>query len=776
MSAMVKASEGSIGALEPSAGQGRVLMASDGGEQGTHVTDLPDVVLGSILAHLEDPVDVTSALCTCRLFLFLVRTAPFRLRLRHRQFDETPAANSEDAPPNGGRVTSQTAGSWTRAASGSIRTHMRATRELHLAGCFILDDDVAAILVNLRCLERLILDNCQKLTSAAADMLAASVKSGPSSVSLQRCFGLGSSSTGNLLVASAVDGSRMQSLLLSHVDSLDIPQNDPNVEQTRDYECEELTRGGIDVAKSLGSISIGSGLRILVLNNCACLATSDFISVAMLCPHLKLLLLGGSVQPLGFSRVEAVSEDTISSTASTLVRMIELLPMLRVLELTFLNPAVVQAVREQHKEKVQIWDLCDEGSVTVAAWVLNGLRMAKPGSVRREKVAALLNLPLNEDRWDFLTEDIASALRAAANCSDGRKRTPLHIAAARGDVLMIAGLLAIGAMAVGMKDSSGAIALFLAAESGFARACELLLQGGADVLAKNRAGETPLYIAALRGHYAAVGVMLAHCHERGVNWQDSDVYGDGWTPLMAAAVADRRHVGEMLLGAAGFDLGSGFAQIRQPSMALGSSVFEEADKLKDPDVAVINDSKGAIAILPVQPNGESETMSGVENAKDPNAGSTSEQLRRLLNRQNRHGQTALHIAAQKGSVWFIERLLRAGASLDVPNNYGQRAVDVAKRYKHTVIADILREWESSQRKEAPVPAGKKSARKARRNKDKATRVATPDDEAPKSALDFMKADKIAVDAQNIGHPGLSEVTESSSLVLDEQGLANSLAD
>lgn len=783
MSAMDGTSESSVGALEPSAGLRRALMGRDDGGQGTHITDLPAVVLGSILAHLGDPVDVMSAFCTCRLFWFLVRTAPFRLCLRHRQVDETTAANGEDAPPNSVRFAPQAAGSWTRAALGSIRTHMCGTRELDLAGCFILDDDVAAILANLRCLERLILDNCQKLSSAVADMLAASVKSGPFSISLQRCFGLRSSSTGNLLVASAADGSRIRSLLLSHLDSLDIPRNDLNVQQTSVDECEgELTRGDRDLLKSFESISIGSGLRILALNNCAGLAAADLISVAMLCPHLELLLLGGSVQALGLSRVEVVSQDTISSTASTLVRVIELLPRLRVLELTFFTSAVVQAVREQDiKETIEIWDFCEESSVSAAAWVIDGLEKVKSGSAGSMNLAALLNFPRNESRWDSLMEDVAFGLRGAANCSDLRKRTSLHIAAARGDVLMIAGLLAIGAVAVGMKDSSGGTALFVAAESGYAQACDLLLQGGADVLASNRADETPLYIAALKGHSAAVSIMLAHCHERGVNWQDAEVYGDGWTPLMAAAVADRRHVGEILLEAAGLELGLGFAQTGRHFMAFGSTDFQEADKLQDPDVAVMDDSHAISGVLttsfkPLQSNGESETMSCVEKAKDPNvevpkAGSTSQQLRRLLNRQNRYGQTALHIAAQKGSFWFIERLLRAGASLDVPNAYGYRAVDVAKRYKHTVIADILREWESSQRKEVPVSGSKKSARKARRNKDKATRVVTPDGGAPKPTLDCREADQIAVGGHSIDHPRLGEV-QSSSSVPDQQGLAD----
>lgn len=773
LSAMDDAAGSSVGALESSAGLRRASITKNDGKQGTHFTDVPTVVLGSILSHLEDPVDVMSTLSTCRLCWSLGRTEPFRLRLRPRQFDETPAANCEDALQNSGRVTPQTAGSWTRAALGAIRKHMCATRELHLAGLSIVDDDVAAILTNLRCLDRLILDNCQKLTSAVADVLAASVKSGPLSISLQRCFGLNSTSTGNLLVASAADGSRLRTILLSHLDSLDIPRDDVSVSHPQDNDSDrELTRSDSDLAKCLGSISSGSGLRILALNNCAGPSVADFTAVAMLFPHLEMLLLGGSVQAQGLSRIEAVSQDVISLTTSALVRIIELLPRLRVLELTFFTSAIVQAVREQDKKKIHIWDFCEESSVAAAAWVLDSLKKVKPGSAindllrrvascrveangppGRETTPVLFSksiraqfwqdgltlsdclstgsfaytnfnvggkqfkFPQNDDIWDSSTEDVALGLRGAANCSDVRKRTPLHMAAARGDVPMIAGLLAIGAVAVGMKDSSGGTALFVAAESGFAQACELLLQGGADVLASNRAGETPLYIAALRGHSAAVGIMLAHCHERGVNWQDADVYGDGWTPLMAAAVADRRNVGEMLLWAARYELGLGAIQQEQP--------------LNDLDSATIS----AEACKSEDSNEKSEMPAYAGKAKDLNAVSALNRLPKLLNRQNRYGQTALHIAAQKGSVWFIEKLLSAGASLDVPNAYGARAADVAKRYKHTDVLDILRAWESKQQKEAPALGGKKSARKARRNKGKVFRVDILDQEFPKPALD-----------------------------------------
>lgn len=228
------------------------------------------------------------------------------------------------------------------------------------------------------------------------------------------------------------------------------------------------------------------------------------------------------------------------------------------------------------------------------------------------------------------------------------------------------------------------------------------------------------------------------------------VAGDGWTPLMAAAVADRRNVGEMLLSATGNELGLGFTQKGQPLMFVDSTVFEEADKLKDLDAAFVNDSHVATVTSPTNSKpvlSHGGTLSCVGLAENLNAIFVSQQQLRLLNRQNRYGQTALHIAAQKGSVWFIERLLSAGASLDVPNAYGLRAVDVAKKYKHTAIADKLRAWESSQEKEASISGGKKS-RKARRDKGKFSRVANVDQDPTKPTVDCRDANATTLDRQN----------------------------
>ena len=70
-------------------------------------------------------------------------------------------------------------------------------------------------------------------------------------------------------------------------------------------------------------------------------------------------------------------------------------------------------------------------------------------------------------------------------------------------------------------------------------------------LTANRHDETSLYIAALKGHAKIVDLILSFCAFYGFDWKQSAVYRDGWSPLMAAAVADHCLVARCLLCAAG---------------------------------------------------------------------------------------------------------------------------------------------------------------------------------------------------------------------------------
>lgn len=257
----------------------------------------------------------------------------------------------------------------------------------------------------------------------------------------------------------------------------------------------------------------------------------------------------------------------------------------------------MQALLSGREERLQVWDLCTLPSVRAAQqW-------------RREAATAAAAAGAGGAQA-FTPGDAAAFLAAAVNCSSGAHRqTPLHVAAEEGDQARAAALLGLGA-ALDAKDRSGASPLFAACEAGSAAALGALLAAGADATLRNTAGEAPLYIAALRGHDDVVAALLAHCAAAGVAWQDPRLYGDGWTPLMAAAVGGRAAIAARLLRAAG-----GGAQA-------------------------------------------------------------------LVRAVNRYGQTAVHIAARKGSPLLLRSLVDAGGGAElcaIADCDGKTAAEVAAR-------------------------------------------------------------------------------------------------
>ena len=134
--------------------------------------------------------------------------------------------------------------------------------------------------------------------------------------------------------------------------------------------------------------------------------------------------------------------------------------------------------------------------------------------------------------------------------SDSRSRSDFDFAPEM-DVgeAAVRALIAIGAD-VNARDRSGATPLFLAAEIGRGATVERLLAAGAEPAARNNLGESPLYIAALKGRDVALRALLRHCRAEHLPWQDPEWYGDGWTPLHAAACANHPGIAKILLDAA----------------------------------------------------------------------------------------------------------------------------------------------------------------------------------------------------------------------------------
>jgi len=175
--------------------------------------------------------------------------------------------------------------------------------------------------------------------------------------------------------------------------------------------------------------------------------------------------------------------------------------------------------------------------------------MGLPAAAEQWKQSAEAGSSSCMGTFTVTAESFRMGLKCSVNCSSKGRSTPLHAAADAGDAGRCQLLIDSGASTTA-RDSSGASPLFLACEAGREGAVAVLLAAGADPLASNTAGETPLYIAALRGHMGVVRMLLGRFRVLGVCWQDRSLYGDAWTPLMAAAVAGRTDVASCLLQAA----------------------------------------------------------------------------------------------------------------------------------------------------------------------------------------------------------------------------------
>ncbi|KAF5838844.1 hypothetical protein DUNSADRAFT_2102 [Dunaliella salina] len=263
--------------------------------------------------------------------------------------------------------------------------------------------------------------------------------------------------------------------------------------------------------------------------------------------------------------------------------------------------------------RVQVWDLSDSEGVAGAALAQRQALARGSGSWRsHDHRTAREDAGSSSASPSLPVDSLLLGLRCAANCSNAARFSALHLAAVRGDALAITQLLRLGAVP-DARERSGSSALFLASYHGHVACIKVLLEAGADVQMSNVAGEQPLYIAALRGHVEAVRQLVGACKKRGSMWLDPRLYGDGWSPLMAAAVANRLDVAQTLLSEAG-------------------------------------------------PEG----------------------VQAMLHATNKYGQTALHVAARKGSPRLLRLLLSfvGPGFVGLRDNSGETALDVARNHSH----------------------------------------------------------------------------------------------
>jgi len=230
---------------------------------------------------------------------------------------------------------------------------------------------------------------------------------------------------------------------------------------------------------------------------------------------------------------------------------------------------------------------------------------------------------------------------------DSSGKTPLHLAAARGQVMVATFLLEHSADREA-TDISGQTPLSEAAANGHRTMVELLLQSHASAQSADRGGETALHWAAGRGFRSIVELLLAHGAE--VNAKTTA----GTTPLHLAVANGFKAVADMLL-------------------AHGADVHALADQVLDNSYTRFSGTP-----LHIAAQAGDEGMAAI--LLDHKTG---------LDALSKEGRTPLDLAAQGGVVGMAKLLLTRGAGVNVTNSYGWTPLSYATAFGRDEVVPVL---------------------------------------------------------------------------------------
>jgi cytohesin len=247
---------------------------------------------------------------------------------------------------------------------------------------------------------------------------------------------------------------------------------------------------------------------------------------------------------------------------------------------------------------------------------------------------------------------------------DERGRTPLHLAAERGDEDIAQLLLGCGADA-GARDGLGATPLHVAATAGHTAVAGSLVASKSDVNAKDKGGNGPLHLAARLGRHDAVAFLLA-CKAK----VDARNF-DGETPLHRAATAGHKVVVELLLRSGADITAEDFE---------GRTALQLAERMAREDVVELLLPKGVRVHEAVKKRDLEKMKALLEDDNSLVSFRDSSVLR---------GATPLHLAVYEGFEEAAELLLAKGSDVNAKAGDGATPLCWAARNGHRRMIEFL---------------------------------------------------------------------------------------
>jgi ankyrin repeat protein len=254
----------------------------------------------------------------------------------------------------------------------------------------------------------------------------------------------------------------------------------------------------------------------------------------------------------------------------------------------------------------------------------------------------------------------------------------LVMAARKGDKAEVGKLLDDGARIDAPDSAGGRTAMHWAAKEGQLEVVTLLIERGADLTVKDRAGKTPLCIAAESGKADVVQRILDASGDRKselVNMQDRL----GGTSLMWASALGTPECVELLL--------SSGAEVNVKDKN-GLTPLLWAAGIGDPRTVTMLLDRGADMAVADNLTGDTAIMRAARNGK-------LESLGVLIERQadvkaaNRQGMTAWLIAAANGKLEKLKALQQAGSDVNARDTRGWNAVDHARNRSDAARGEVV---------------------------------------------------------------------------------------
>lgn len=314
---------------------------------------------------------------------------------------------------------------------------------------------------------------------------------------------------------------------------------------------------------------------------------------------------------------------------------------------------------------------------SLQAFVARGATVDQPDR-SREATTPFMQAADNgrDDAAHFLLKSGADSHR-----TDLTGRNGLHFAAGGGANKLLATLLADPGMNIEQTDNAGMTPLHHAAKRDKKEAVTALLKAGADALAKDKSGATPLHLAVEHTYNTDVIEALNKQHGAKMDWNVKD--GNGDAPLHVAVRNNQNLSIDKLLQVGADPVSTGNHGMIPAQLALlsgndwGAGLLLDAMKKDAINPDLHRDKNGwALMHYAATRGGHEHLRKLVEMGADVNVTATA-------------GDTPLHIAARTGQLDGATYLVSMGAKADAANAAGETPFDIAMKMKRREIALML---------------------------------------------------------------------------------------